>query len=199
MILNNNVSQRRMGEMKIILIAGMPGSGKSIVAKAARDLGIKVYNMGDVVREYTQKYYGVITPETMRETSRKLREMYGKNIVAVKTLERIDPSEKVVVIDGVRSLDEVEVFRRSGETIIIAIHASPKTRYERLIKRGRPGDPNNWEDFVKRDMLELSFGLGNVIALADYMIVNETTIEEAYRGAYNILKKLVDKNAEDKG
>ena len=199
MILNNNVSQRRMGEMKIILIAGMPGSGKSIIAKAARDLGLKVYNMGDVVREYTQKYYGVITPETMRETSRKLREMYGKNIVAVKTLERIDPSEKVVVIDGVRSLDEVEVFRRSGETIIIAIHASPKTRYERLIKRGRPGDPNNWEDFVKRDMLELSFGLGNVIALADYMIVNETTIQEAYRGAYNILKKLVDKNAEDKG
>ncbi|RLG89653.1 MAG: dephospho-CoA kinase, partial [Thermoprotei archaeon] len=129
----------------------------------------------------------------------KLREMYGKNIVAVKTLERIDPREKVVVVDGVRSLDEVEVFRRSGETIIIAVHASPKTRYERLIKRGRPGDPSNWEDFVKRDMLELSFGLGNVIALADYMIVNETTIKEAYRGAYNILKKLVEKNAEDKG
>ncbi|RLG89968.1 MAG: dephospho-CoA kinase, partial [Thermoprotei archaeon] len=73
--------------MKIILIAGMPGSGKSIVAKAARDLGLKVYNMGDVVREYTKKFYGVITPETMRETSRKLREVYGKNIVAVKTLE----------------------------------------------------------------------------------------------------------------
>jgi len=185
--------------MKIILIAGMPGSGKSIVAKAAKDLGLKVYNMGDVVREYTMKYYGVITPETMRETSRKLRGMYGKNIVAVKTLERIDPSENVVVIDGVRSLDEVEVFRRSGETIIIAVHASPKTRYERLVKRGRLGDPSNWEDFVKRDMLELSFGLGNVIALADYMIVNETTIEEAYMGAYNILKKLVEKNAEDKG
>ncbi|MEM1596250.1 MAG: AAA family ATPase, partial [Desulfurococcaceae archaeon] len=36
-----------------ILIVGMPGSGKSLVVQAARDLGLPVYTMGDVVREET--------------------------------------------------------------------------------------------------------------------------------------------------
>lgn len=185
-------------KLLIVLIAGMPGAGKSIVSKTAKDLGIPVYNMGDIIREETLKFHGEITPATMRETSKKVRELYGEDYVARKTIERIKEKEGVVVVDGVRSLVEVEVFRRYGETVILAVHASPKTRYERIRRRSRPGDPETWEDFVKRDLIELQFGVGDVIALADYMIVNEGTIEEAYRGAYNILKKLVEKNVKDK-
>jgi dephospho-CoA kinase len=183
----------------LVLIAGMPGAGKSIVSRAARDLGLPVYNMGDVIRSETLKIYGEITPEYMRETSRIVREKYGEDYVARKTIERIRERSGVIVIDGVRSLVEVEVFREFGDTVILAIHASPRTRFERIRRRGRPGDPDKWEDFVKRDMTELSFGLGNVIALADYMIVNEGTIEEAYRGAYNILSKLVEGYGKDQG
>ncbi len=183
----------------LVLIAGMPGAGKSIIARAARDLGLPVYNMGDIVRDETMKIYGEITPKYMRETSRIIREKYGEDYVARKTIERIRERSGVIVIDGVRSLVEVDVFRKFGDTVILAIHASPRTRFERIRRRGRPGDPDKWEDFAKRDMIELSFGLGNVIALADYMIVNEGTIEEAYRGAYNILSKLVEKYGEDQG
>jgi dephospho-CoA kinase len=177
----------------------MPGAGKSIIAKAATDLGLPVYNMGDVIRDETMRLYGEITPEYMRETSRIVRERYGEDYVARKTIERIQERSGVIVIDGVRSLIEVEVFRKFGDTVILAIHASPRTRFERIKRRGRPGDPDKWEDFVKRDMTELSFGLGNVIALADYMIVNEGTVEEAYRGAYSILSKLVEKYGKDQG
>jgi dephospho-CoA kinase len=174
-----------------IVIAGMPGAGKSIVAQAAKDLGLPIYNMGDVVREETLKIFGVITPDTMRETSRIVRDKYGKTFVAEKTIEKISNEPPVVVIDGVRSLDEVSVFRKKGKTLIVAIHASPKTRFKRLLRRGRAGDPRSWDDFVKRDMVELGFGLGNVIALSDYMIVNESSIEHAYLEAKKILKGLV--------
>ena len=43
---------------------------------------------------------------------------------------------------------------------------------------------------VLRDLVELSFGIGDVIALADYMIVNEGSIEEAYKSAREILERL---------
>jgi len=177
--------------LKLVLVAGMPGAGKSIVSKAARDLGIPVYNMGDIIREDTLKFYKEITPETMRETSQKVRKLYGEDYVARRTLEKIKEKEGVVLIDGVRSLIEVEVFKGRGPTCIIAVHASPRTRFERIKKRGRPGDPNDWEEFVKRDYVELSFGVGNVIALADFMIVNECSIDEAYRGAKGILERLM--------
>lgn len=179
--------------LRIVVIAGMPGAGKSIVAKAARDLGLPVYNMGDIVREETLKMFGVITPETMRETSRLVRLKHGKTYVAEKTIQRIREEDGVVVIDGTRSLDEVEVFRKKGEVIILAVHASPKTRFKRLLRRGRAGDPRNWDDFVKRDMTELRFGLGDVIALADYMLVNESTIDDLYRSSKRVLEGLMKK------
>ncbi len=173
-------------------IVGMPGSGKSVIAKAARDLGIPVYNMGDVVREETMRRYGKITPELMRKTSIELRKEYGPQVIALRTIERIkkDKHDGFVVIDGVRSLDEVNVFMQYGDVIIIAIHASPKTRFRRILERKRPGDPTSWEEFRERDLTELKFGIGNVIALADYMIVNEGTIEEAYKRAREILEGL---------
>ncbi len=177
--------------LKLVVIAGMPGAGKSILSDIARRLGLPVYNMGDVVREETLKIFGIITPDTMRETSRIVREKYGKTYVAEKTLERIREEDGVVVIDGVRSLEEINTFKRRGEVVIVAIHASPKTRFRRLLRRKRAGDPNTWEEFVKRDMVELGFGLGNVIALADYMIVNEGTLAEAYVNAERILKSVI--------
>ncbi len=178
----------------LICITGMPGSGKSIVVAAARDLGLPVVSMGDIVREETFKRYGVITPELLRNVTRLLREEHGSTVVAERTVERIeklDPGD-VVVVDGVRSLDELEVFRKKYEVVVVAVHASPKTRFERIRRRSRPGDPKEWSEFVKRDLLELSLGLGNVIALADYMIVNEAGIDEAYKRAREILEGLVN-------
>ncbi|MEM1618719.1 MAG: AAA family ATPase [Desulfurococcaceae archaeon] len=180
--------------MLFVLVAGMPGSGKSVVADVARELGIPVYTMGDVVREETLRRYGAITPELMVETSRRLRMEFGEDVVAVRTVERIlreNPSCSVVLIDGIRSLVEVEVFRRTGDTVIVAVHASPRTRYERLRARRRPGDPETYEEFRKRDMVELGFGLGSVIALADHVIVNEGSIEETRSCARRILENLV--------
>lgn len=175
-----------------VLVAGMPGSGKSVIVDAAKQLQVPVYTMGDVVREETLKRYGTITPDLMIKTSRLLREELGDEAVALKTLEKIHSKcNLVVVIDGVRSLVEVEVFKRHGNVVIVAVHASPKTRFTRLLRRKRPGDPISYEDFVKRDKIELELGLGSVIALADFVIVNEGSIEEARSQAARILAELV--------
>jgi dephospho-CoA kinase len=182
-----------------ILIAGMPGSGKSLVVQVARELGLSVYNMGDVVREETLKRYGQITHDLMVNVSRVLRIERGDEIIALKTIERIHSDEKIVVVDGVRSLKEVEVFRRHGDTVIVAVHASPRARFKRLLARKRPGDPESYEEFARRDLTELSFGLGDVIALADYMVVNEGTIEEALSKARNILLELVREHGGNTG
>ena len=176
---------------QLVCITGMPGSGKSIIAKAAADLKLPIINMGDVVREETLRRYGVITPDLMRKVSMDLRKELGNRIVAIRTLKKIkEINNPIVVVDGVRSLEEIEVFRKYGNVVIVAVHASPKTRFERIRRRGRPGDPDNWDDFWRRDLVELSFGIGNVIALADYMIVNEGSIEEAYKCAREILERL---------
>jgi len=183
--------------MLFILVTGMPGAGKTLfVERVVEKYGLPVYTMGDVIREDAKKFYGVITPQTMIETSKKVRELYGYTYVAERIVERIRDKD-IVVIDGVRSLDEVSVFKKHGEAVIVAIHASPKTRFNRLRKRGREGDPATWEEFEKRDQVELSLGIGNVIALADYMIVNEGSVEEVLREIDNVLMKIMGMRDED--
>ncbi|MEM0505962.1 MAG: AAA family ATPase [Thermosphaera sp.] len=180
--------------MKLILVVGMPGAGKTMVIDVAKRLGIKVYNMGDIVREEALKRFNEITPKTMIETSIILRREYGSKIIALKTIERIDKSLDIVVIDGVRSLEELEEFKKLGDTIIVAVHASPRTRFQRILERRRPGDPISYEDFTLRDLVELGFGVGNLIALADFMIVNESTVEELEKVSLEIFGRLVKKD-----
>ena len=40
----------QMGKMKLIIVTGMPGAGKSGIAKAFHDVGIPVIVMGNVIR-----------------------------------------------------------------------------------------------------------------------------------------------------
>ncbi len=175
-----------------ILVTGLPGAGKSLVAKVARELGLPVLVMGDVVREEVRRLGLEPTTENLNKVARMLREKYGKTVIAERVVEKaLGLKSPVVVIDGVRSLDEVKVFEKHGRVVIVAVHASPRTRYERLRRRGRECDPRSWEEFVSRDMTELGFGIGNVIALADFMIVNEGELEDVVREARRVLERCI--------
>lgn len=163
-----------------ILVTGMPGSGKTLFSEAAKKLGLPIASMGDSIRIEAAQRGLTIDSGTLAKLSQELREQRGPAAVAELTLARIPPSP-VVVIEGVRSLAEVELFRRYFDRVfIVAIHSSPAVRYQRLSTRGRSDDPRLWEEFVERDRRELAFGIGEVIALADYMLVNEGLDREAF-------------------
>lgn len=176
----------------IILVAGMPGSGKSTLSSVAREMGIPVYVMGDVIREEARRRGLEPTPANLNMVARLLREEHGPAIVAERVAEKLArDASRVVLVDGARSLVEVEVFQRLGRVVVVAVHASPRTRFERLRGRGRPGDPKSWEEFRQRDMTELGFSLGSVIALADHMLVNEGSPDEFRENARRLLEKII--------
>ncbi|MEM4970508.1 MAG: AAA family ATPase [Sulfolobales archaeon] len=172
-----------------IVLVGMPGSGKGVFSDVARSLGYEVYVMGDVIREELIRRGMRVTRENMAYMARELRRLYGDDIVARRVVEevlakglRATPGCRYIVIDGSRSLAELEFFRKSfSSVVLVAIHASPETRYRRLVSRGREGDPKGWDEFVERDALELSMGVGSLIALADIMIINEGIDLEGFR------------------
>jgi len=177
---------------KLILITGMSGSGKTTLADMFREDGFSVLTMGDVIRGLAAERGLEPTPEVLGSIARGIREEHGDTAVAVKCVERLrDMEEPVVVIDGIRSLAEVDVFRGSFEGLIVAVHASPEMRYERLRGRGRSDDPQDLSTFRERDLRELGFSLGWAIALADHMIINEGTLEnfsESYKGLLSRLE-----------
>lgn len=165
-----------MNAEKIIVgLAGMPGSGKSLVVDAATEMGYGVVIMGDVIREETQKRGLELNPKNIGRVMLELRKMGGASVVADRCITKLEQleSEKVIV-DGVRSLSEVAAFKkRFPHFSLIAVYASPETRFNRIYRRQRSDDPERWELFNERDVRELGVGLGDVIAMAEYLVVNE--------------------------
>jgi dephospho-CoA kinase len=159
----------------VVGLVGMPGAGKSLVVEAAQENGYGVVAMGDVIREETRKRGLELNPKNVGVVMLDLRKMSGAGVIAAKCVPRIEAAQvSKLIIDGLRSLDEAEVFKHHFTGFrLIAVHAAPETRFTRLKERGRSDDPHNWTVFRERDMRELSVGLGNAIAMADYMITNE--------------------------
>ena len=167
--------------MKLIGITGMPGSGKSAIMEVSKKYDIPVVSMGDVVRHETIKKGLELNPDNVGNTAIELRKKYGNEAVAVPCLQYIEEHYKdndIVIIEGIRSMYEVNYFRKHKPLVLIAIHSSPLTRFERLKMRGREDDSTSWEVFVERDLRELGFSIGYAIALADFMVVNEGKFEE---------------------
>ena len=182
-----------MADKRKILIGttGMPGAGKDTVRRVIQKLGFQVIVMGDEVRSEAKRRGLDITPENLGRIMLEIRRVEGPAAIAKRCIQKIKSLDSpFILIDGIRSLHEVEEFRRIFPDFkVLAVHASPKTRFKRLLRRGREDDPKSWEDFVKRDMRELSVGLGNVIATADYMLVNEGTKGELEENLMRLLRR----------
>lgn len=180
-------------EKIIIGIVGMPGAGKGIVKEVAYQHGFPVIVMGDEVRAEAKRRNIESTPENLGRLMLEIRAEEGPEAIARRCIPKIKMHESpIVVIEGLRSLHEVKEFQKEFPNFkIVAIHASPKTRFRRLLARGRSDDPKNWETFYMRDQRELKVGIGEVIALADYMIVNEGSIECLKKEFEEILEKVM--------
>ena len=172
----------------------MPGAGKGIFRRTVQGFGYPVIIMGDEVREEIKRRKLKPTPENFGKTMLNLREIEGPSTIAKRTVTRLEnQASRIVVIDGIRSLIEVDTFKEHFPNfILVGIYASPKTRYHRLFRRGRNDDPTDWGTFMERDVRELEIGVGSVISMADYMIVNEGTIRQLKYRASQFMKKVIE-------
>jgi len=179
----------------VVGLAGMPGAGKSVVVDTARELGYAVVIMGDVVRQETTKRGLELRPENVGKVMLELGAEGGNYVIAQKCIPKItEQTSQKVLVDGLRSLYEADIFKENFVKFsLMAVHASPETRFNRLSKRHRSDDPTEWKVFKERDMRELGVGLGNVIAMAQQIIVNDNSFEYVKAKASESLGKIEGK------
>lgn len=173
----------------IVCLTGMPGAGKSTIANGLKSKGYEIINMGDAVREEAKKRNIEPSGQNLGKIMLELREKNGPGAVAELIQNKIkNSSSNVIVIDGIRSNEEIQVLRKFGTVKLLSIHASTDTRYSFLIERGRSDDPQTRDNFDERDVREIKVGISTPIALADESISNnELSIDELIEHAYKII------------
>jgi dephospho-CoA kinase len=195
-----------MCERLIVCLTGMPGAGKSTVASFLKEKGFAVVTMGDVIREEAKRQGLEPTDVNLGKMMLKLRQDLGPGAVGQIVIQKLqrdhayennnssgeggsDKNSSNVIIDGIRSVAEVEVLKKVGHVRLLAIHASEDTRFKYLRKRGRADAPSDSNEFTGRDKRELSVGVSEAIALANEMISNnDLTLEQLKLQAYDIVK-----------
>ncbi|HJH28499.1 MAG TPA: flagellar hook-basal body complex protein FliE [Methanosarcinaceae archaeon] len=183
--------------MKIIAFVGMPASGKSEAGRVAVDQGIYVINMGDVIREEVVRRGLEPTDVNTGGVGTDLRENEGMDAVAKRCIPKINNSgTDMVVIDGVRGIAEVEMFKQEfGEDFtLVNIDSSIQMRLERVKARGRSDDMTDIEALRRRDERELGWGMGEAITASDITISNTTGLEEFRQKIVKLLEELHDKS-----
>ena len=181
------------GTVKVVSIVGMTGAGKSEVARIFERNGYARVRFGDVTDEEVKKRGLELNEENERQIREALRRESGMNVYAKLNMPRIDAAlqKSGVVVDGLYAWEEYTLLKdRYGENFcVVAVYASPKARYERLAKRSNRGLTP--EQAVSRDIAEIEhINKGGPIAMADFTITNESSLEDLEREAEKVISEL---------
>jgi|TARA_B100001750_G_scaffold120729_1_gene95734 dephospho-CoA kinase len=174
----------------IVCITGMPGAGKSTIVNKLQEIGFTKFTLGDGIRAEAKRRNVDPSGENLGKIMLEVREKNGPGAVAELIKDSIQNStQDVVIIDGVRSVAEIDVLKQIGDVKLLAIDASPETRFNFLSSRGRSDDPKTQENFQERDNREISVGLDKSIEIADKTITNRNlTIDELVNSAKEIIE-----------
>jgi len=178
----------------IVCLTGMPGSGKSTIVSALKSKGIETLNLGDGVRAEAKRRNLEPSGENLGKLMLQLREKNGPGAIANLLTDQIQNSKSnIIIIDGVRSIAEIEVLKNVGSVKLLSIEATAETRFKFLKARGRSDDPETKEKFAERDNREISVGIDKSISIADETISNnDLTLDELTELAHTVIKKWID-------
>ncbi len=179
--------------MKVVSIVGMTGAGKSEVARIFEENGFIRIRFGDITDEEIRKRGLELNEENERYIRELLRKECGMSVYAVLNLSKIDLARKQsdVVIDGLYSWEEYTFLKTYyGEDFyVVAVWASPKTRYARLTDRSNRR--LTLEEATNRDRAEVeNINKGGPIAMADFTIINESSLKELKKEVKGVISRL---------
>jgi dCMP deaminase len=161
-------------------LTGTNGAGKGEVASFFVEKGYAYYSLSDVIREELEKENQELTRNNMIRMGNVLRQQFSPDILARRVAKKI---EGKAVIDSIRNPNEVEFFRDQGHFILLAIDAPVEIRFERVKKRGRDESASSLQEFVAKEEEEMgleknSQQIRSCMAIADHLIINDSTLEE---------------------
>lgn len=177
----------------VLIVVGLPGCGKTTASNFFKRRFIPIIRMGEVTDEELSRL-GLEKTEGHEKYIREiLRKKLGLDIYALKVKDKIVQNldkNFVVIVEGMRSLEEYEYFRHHIPNVkIVYLITDKHIRYNRLSHRNIR--PLTLSESKKRDEYEIgSLGLIKLQDLATYTVYNNGNKSEFYTQLKNILTNL---------
>jgi len=171
-----------MPQTHIIGIVGMQGAGKSYASEyIRRTYGGDHIKLSDCLSDVLKVLSLKKTRDNQINLSVILRQGFGEDIMSHATAARAKSSEgPVVLIDGIRRVEDLESFKTLPNFMLIAVEADPNVRFERQTMRREKTDDAQltWEKFQEIEQAPTEVTIPDVLAKADKTITNNGSKEE---------------------
>jgi dephospho-CoA kinase len=179
----------------IVGVTGTNGAGKGTVVQYLAGEGFKHYSARDfIVAEIGRRGLSV-DRSSMREVANDLRKMHGPEYVIRSLYIQAEGAGGNAGLESIRTIGEVE-FLRSKHAPLLAVDAERRLRYERVTMRGSATDKVDFDTWVAQEEREWNntaaydMNIPAVMAMADYTIQNDGTLEELHAQIRDVLAKM---------
>lgn len=179
----------------ILGVSGPYAAGKGEAVEFLRARSFYALSLSDVIRDELRLRGEAETRERMIETGNALRAAGGPAVLAERLVPKLLP-DRNYVIDSIRHPAEVETLRKAGDGFrLLWIDAEEPTRFERLRRRGRSGDPDSVASLRRLEGRELSSSdpsaqqLLAVRDLADFNIRNDGDLAALQAALQSVLER----------
>lgn len=183
--------------MLIIGITGTIGAGKgAVVDFLVSQKGFAHYSMRNFLLEEIRRRGMPETRDSMLIVANEFRATKGAGYLVEQYLEKAKQQSHNVIIESIRTLGEIEILKKEPQAILLAVDASQKIRYERIMKRKSSTDNISFEKFVEDENKEANStdptlpNINQCVQLADVVIMNEGSLEELHHKIDKVVQDL---------
>jgi len=188
-----------MKQDKIVIgFVGLLASGKGTSAKYLEEkYSAGTYRFSTMLRDLCDRIYIDKSRDNLIKMSEIIRETFGENTMArVMARDASEADNNIVIVDGIRRMADIEYLSRLPNFVLAEIFAEPKTRYERLIKRGENPDDNTktYEQFLEDHKRSTEMSIPEVASHATEKIDNNGDLENLYSQLDDLINKYSNQN-----
>jgi dephospho-CoA kinase len=179
---------------KLILgVVGEMSSGKGVVAKhVTANYNAGSHKFSQILRDILDRVYVQQSRQNIAALSLALRKNFGEDVLAKSMYHDVqNDTHDIVVIDGVRRLEDISYLRELPEFKLVFINADMETCYERSVKRGEnDGDTTKtFEEFRRDHEADADARIVDMKNYANHIIENDGTYQELYAQVDGIIKQ----------
>ncbi len=178
--------------MKLVIgLSGRIGAGKGTIADyLSSKYSAESRRFSDILIDLLKRLHLLPEREYLQKMGATLRSIFGDDVL-VKALQKDleEAQSRIIMVDGVRYPNEVEMLRTFKNSLLLFVDAPPEIRFKRVKKRNEKGEGSiDYNEFLRAENRETERYLDEVKEMADYRFDNSKTFKDLYKQIDKALK-----------
>ena len=178
----------------IIGLTGQLAAGKGAVAAyLEKKYHSQTFGFSAPLRDVTRRLYLEETRANLAGLSNILRAQFGSDLISRVITEDLKRSAAdIVVLDGIRRLPDIALTKDLPGFVLVRVDTDEQIRYQRLLGRGQNQDDQQktFAQFQADHQAEADRQIPEVMAMAQYTLTNNGTMEQLYQQIDDLITKL---------